>query len=135
MPRKFPQKCDDIIVLMFFFLIFFANNLLAHSWMAPKDAAQKQNPIAMNQVSVNHGKEIFMQYCAYCHGDSAKGLDAKATGLKQNTPNLLWRLQNHTEGDFHWKIISGKDEMPSFKEDLSEKDIWSLINYLKTLKE
>jgi len=102
--------------------------------MAPKEAAQKQNPISLNQDSVSSGKEIYTQNCAYCHGDNARGLSSESTGFQKDTPNLIQGLKNHSDGDFYWKIQNGKDEMPSFKEDLSENDIWNIINYIKSLE-
>jgi mono/diheme cytochrome c family protein len=114
-------------------LILSADNVLAHSWMAPKDAAKKQNPTPLNQVSVSKGKGIYANNCAYCHGDNVKGLSSETTGLQKNTPNLIQRLKTHTGGDFHWKIQNGKSEMPSFRGDLSEKEIWDVINFIRSL--
>jgi mono/diheme cytochrome c family protein len=114
--------------------LLFSNNLLAHRWMAPKEAAQKQNPIPLNQVTGSSGKEIYTQNCAYCHGNNARGFSSEGTGLRKDTPNLIQALKNHTDGDLHWKIQNGKDAMPSFQEDLSENDIWNVINYIKSLK-
>ena len=113
--------------------LFCSNSLLAHRWMAPKEAAQKQNPISLNQVSISGGKEIYSKNCANCHGDKATGLSSESTRLQKDTPNLIQGLKNHTDGDFLWKIQNGKVEMPSFIKDLSENDIWNIINYIKSL--
>ena len=118
------------IALLF---ILSAGNLLAHSWMAPKDAAKKQNPTPLDQISTSKGKEIYANNCAYCHGDNVKGLSTEITGLQKNTPNLVMRLKTHTDGDFHWKIQNGKNEMPSFKDNLSEKEIWDVINFIRSM--
>ena len=119
-----------LIVPVAVVLILFTKSLLAHSWMAPKDAAEKQNPTPLSVLSVNRGKAIYLENCAYCHGDNLKGLAPATTGLQKDTPDLRQRLKSHTEGDFHWKIQNGKGEMPSFKEDLSEKEIWDVINFI-----
>lgn len=127
------NKRPNIILLIIpvaVVLIFFAESLLAHSWMAPKDAAEQQNPTPLSVISVNRGKAIYLENCAYCHGDNLKGLAPATTGLQRDTPDLRQRLKTHTEGDFHWKIQNGKGEMPSFKEDLSEKEIWDVINFI-----
>lgn len=70
-----------------------------------------------------------------CHGDTGKGLDSRSTGLTQHTPNLPERLENHSEGDFHWKIKTGRREMPSFDGDLSDTDVWNIINWIKSQSE
>ncbi|MEE4243586.1 MAG: cytochrome c [Desulfopila sp.] len=115
--------------------IFVASHSFAHSWMAPEDEARNINPVELSDKSVANGQKIFENKCSYCHGNSARGLSKDDTGLAQDTPNLIQRLDNHTDGDFHWKIINGKDAMPSFKDDLSDNDIWNIINYLKTVNE
>ena len=34
-----------------------------------------------------------------------------------------------------YKILKGRDEMPSFSKKITEdNDVWSLVNYLRTLK-
>jgi mono/diheme cytochrome c family protein len=112
-------------------LLLYSNCLLAHNWKAPKMAAQRRNPISLNQESIIKGNKIFVQNCASCHGDNVKGLSSEITGLQKDSPNLIQRIRNHSDGDFFWKIQNGKDEMPSFKEDLSENDIWNVVNYIK----
>ena len=84
-------------------------------------------------MSQNLGEEIYIDNCSSCHGDNALGLEKKDTGLLMSTPNLIKRLINHTEGDFFWKIQNGKGQMPLFKDDLSENQIWNVINYIKGL--
>lgn len=104
----------------------------AHEWMAPKEAAKIQNPVAAGAESVARGKELFLDNCAYCHGDGARGMTAEEAGLKSNPPDLVKRLSNHSDGDFFWKIQRGKREMPSFAEDLTEEEIWHIINFIKS---
>lgn len=102
----------------------------AHEWMAPKDAAEIQNPINLSEQTVSRGRDLFIENCAVCHGDKGEGLSAKETGLKKDTPNLTMRLRTHTDGDFFWKIQNGRDEMPSFKDDLSDNEIWQIIHFI-----
>lgn len=108
-----------------------ATAVVAHEWMAPKDAADVENPITTDDESVARGKELFLDNCAACHGDKAKGLTADEAGLEKSTPNLPQRLSSHTDGDFFWKIQHGRGDMPSFKESLSSKEIWDIINFIK----
>lgn len=105
-----------------------------HGWMAPEEAANINNPISKTTSSITNGKESFLDSCAACHGDDAKGLTIGATGLKKNTPNLRQRLQTHSDGDFFWKIKNGREQMPGFKDDLSEKEIWEIIHFLRETK-
>jgi mono/diheme cytochrome c family protein len=114
-------------------LFFLQSQSLAHSWMAPENAAKKRNPIQITDESTYNGQILFIDLCSFCHGLGAVGLSKEKTGLKKDTPNLSNRLKTHSDGDFHWKILNGKGDMPSFKDELSEKEVWDVINYIKTL--
>ena len=103
--------------------------------MAPKAAAAKPNPIAMSEESIKNGRSIFSQECAYCHGENGRGMSKEAATLQTNTPDLLKGLQSHSEGDFHWKILKGKAEMPGYEGELSDREIWDILNYLKSILE
>lgn len=114
-------------------LFFVQSQSLAHSWMAPENEAKKKNPIQISDESTNNGQALFIDLCSSCHGLGAVGLSKEKTGLKKDTPNLSNRLKTHSDGDFHWKILNGKADMPSFKDELSEQEVWNVINYIKTL--
>ncbi len=105
---------------------------IAHEWMAPERFGKTQNPVQMTAESIAKGKELFLDNCAVCHGDTGVGLSAKEAGLEKNTPNLKKRLSTHSDGDFFWKIQTGRGEMPGFKEDLNDQEIWDVINFIKS---
>lgn len=125
-----------IITIVFILLsLSMVSPLAAHEWMAPKKAANQQNPVSATVESVQQGEELFIINCAYCHGEKASGMSADEAGLKTSSPNLVKRLSNHTDGDFFWKIQHGRGEMPPFKDDLQDADIWNIINFIKSIKE
>jgi mono/diheme cytochrome c family protein len=114
------------------FLIGLAKiQVMAHSWMAPKEAAEIKNPIVLDAESARKGKEAYLDLCAACHGDNLEGLKAEEAGLDIDTPNLKQRLKTHTDGDFFWKINEGRGEMPSFKDELSDDEKWQIIYYIR----
>ncbi len=113
-------------------VLFFQKLCFGHSWMAPEDAEKRNNPIKITTASINNGKALFIDRCSSCHGVEAVGVSKEKTGLKKDTPNLSNQLKTHSEGDFHWKIMNGKGDMPPFKDELSEKEVWDIINYIKT---
>ena len=114
------------------FLSLFVVESMAHEWMAPPQAAKKNNPIPASQDSVHRGKDAYSMNCASCHGENLEGLEAEVMGLETNTPDLKKRLKTHSDGDFFWKIQNGKGDMPSFQENLSETQIWDVINYIRS---
>lgn len=105
----------------------------AHEWMAPKKEAQIKNPIEKNEESFSLGKSLYSEFCVYCHGKNGKGIDPDKIGLKKRPTNLQKTLKTHSDGDIFWKIQTGRKEMPSFREDLKESEIWSVIHYIRSL--
>jgi len=105
--------------------------LNAHEWMAPKQAAERRNPVTADHVSLSKGKKLFLENCSSCHGDNGQGRKAGDVGLETNPPNLKGRMAAHSDGDFFWKIQHGRNEMPSFADQLSDTEIWHIINYIK----
>lgn len=105
--------------------------VMAHGWMAPKQYSEMKNPYVQNAASISRGKEIFLDNCAACHGEDGLGLSAEEASLSKSPPDLLKRLATHSDGDFFWKIQEGRDEMPSFKDDIDDEAIWDVINFIK----
>jgi mono/diheme cytochrome c family protein len=128
-PLQFTIMTFSVFVSLI--LIIPSGNVLAHSWEAPKIEAQRKNPTPLTPSSITSGKATFLELCSHCHGDNAKGLKSKETGLKKNTGNLYKRLKDHSDGDFYWKIQNGKGEMPSFSKELTETQTWDIINYIR----
>lgn len=114
-------------------VIGFSPTLLnAHSWMAPKHEATQRDPRPADQQSIQSGQALFVESCAQCHGADGLGLPATTTQLGSDTPNLPQRLKSHTDGDFHWKIRTGRGEMPAFEKDLSADEIWDIIHFIRS---
>lgn len=105
-------------------------------WVVPSKAINTTNPVAVNNESLTTGKMLFQKHCASCHGKGGLGDGSKAAQLK--TELVSFRLpvvQNQTDGSFFYKIREGKDDMPAFKKKIpDEEEVWSIVNYIRTLK-
>jgi mono/diheme cytochrome c family protein len=104
----------------------------AHGWKAPSEAAEIYNPVEYSEPSIAQGGKLYDARCAGCHGTEGKGDGRFAKNLDPKPANLVERLKDHSEGDFFWKISYGRGPMPGFKNQLSEKKIWDVINYIKS---
>lgn len=119
-----------------FILVFAgATGSMAHEWMAPEAEGKRINPVESDKKSLERGKIIYLDNCALCHGEQIEGMKADETGLEMDSPNLKKRLLTHTDGDFFWKIQTGRGDMPSFKEDLTEEQTWDVINFIRSESE
>jgi len=105
---------------------------VAH-WAAPKDAVEQLNPVPLNNNSISKGLNLFVELCSGCHGAQARGDGPDGSGLLVKPTNLKAMSGRHPDGDFVWKIKNGRGEMPAWKDELEEKEIWHLVNYIQSL--
>jgi mono/diheme cytochrome c family protein len=105
-------------------------------WNAPADAAKVANPVATNSASIAAGKAVWIDQCISCHGKSGIGDGKKAAQLNTAMPDLTTAaMQAQSDGSLFYKVSQGKEDMPSFKKKIPEKeDIWNVVNYMRTLK-
>ena len=115
-------------------LIAVAAVVWAHDWKAPEPQASMKNPLKSNRVNVTAGEKLFQSYCSGCHGEDATGSeDSSPDPDSMVPPNLVKRLKSHSEGGFFWKIQTGRNDMPSFQDELDEKEIWQIVIFLRRL--
>lgn len=82
---------------------------------------------------VKKGKKLFKANCLSCHGINADGKGSMAKYFKTKPADLIKMSNNHKDGDFFWKIKTGKGDMPGFKNKLAQNDIWNLVNFIQSL--
>ena len=105
-------------------------------WNVPDAYAKKANPVKADAESLQTGKELYAKHCASCHGKTGKGDGTKAAQLETEMQDFTKDdVQKQSDGTLFYKILEGRDEMPTFKKKIpDESDIWSLVNYVRTLK-
>jgi len=108
----------------------------AKPWNAPEAAAKKANPVKSDAESLKTGKELWAKHCTSCHGKTGAGDGTKAAQLETEMSDFSSAaVQKQTDGSMFFKIQEGRDEMPTFKKKIpDETEIWSVINYVRTLK-
>ena len=99
------------------------------------EAANIQNPVPYTPESVSAGRRPYTQFCANCHGPSGNG-DGTSAGADQpsDLTDGVWDFGS-SDGEIFTVIrvgITGKD-MGGYAERLSEKDIWNVVNYVRSL--
>jgi mono/diheme cytochrome c family protein len=99
-------------------------------------AAALKNPEKVSDFTLLTGKELFGIYCTPCHGAAGKG-DGLVGKKYVPTPvdiSATGHASHHPEGDLYAVLSHGKNGMPSFREDLTSRERWLVVAYLKTLK-
>src|SRR2546422_46324 len=84
-------------------VLWIAGLLLPISFSA---AGQTKSPASETRSKpVASGKTLFMQHCASCHGDDAKGAGPAAVALKKQPPDLT-ALAKRNHGKFPYDQVS-----------------------------
>ena len=107
-------------------------------WQIPADAGREVNPIAASDKVIAKGKGIFKSKCQHCHGVSGKG-DGPDADPKHKPGDLTdsKRASRNPDGVMFYKLWNGRKnpKMPSFKTEMSKEDVWTVIQYAKTLRQ
>lgn len=105
----------------------------AAQWEAPRDAADKANPLPHNDAVLAAGKAIYEVNCAVCHDDRGRGKGPAAIALTPRPRPLNDAgVVSQSDGALFWKITSGRAPMPAWNQ-LSDKQRWEVVHYLHKL--
>ncbi len=108
------------------------------------------NPVPADETSIARGKEIFQINCVMCHGDTGQGNGTVAAFLVKKKPADLTSevVQAKSDGNLFLTISYGiwnpnntlfpevkfSGQMPPMNDNLSIRERWDVVNYIRTLK-
>jgi mono/diheme cytochrome c family protein len=95
------------------------------------------NPIPADEVSIARGAQLFNINCSHCHGTGGKGDGPIATYLQNRKPADLTAdvVQNKSDGALFLTISNGvPGSMPALNENLSVRERWDVVNFIRTLE-
>lgn len=127
-------------ILLFVALIgataFLPTSSAGDPWVVPEKYKKMKNPVKSDAASIAAGKALYVKHCKSCHGSKGLGDGTKAAQLKTDCGNFSTAdFQAQSDGSIFYKTNEGRDDMPSFKKKIpDETDVWSVVNYLRTLK-
>lgn len=110
----------------------------ANAWQLPPDAAQTKNPLTVDDKVLAAGKKVYTDKCQKCHG--AKGLgdgpDADPEHAEDMDLTNPKRVDRNPDGVVFYKVSNGRKnpKMPTFKDELSTEQIWTVVSYVQTLR-
>jgi mono/diheme cytochrome c family protein len=104
-------------------------------WVAPDAAKQVKNPVPVNPESLAAGAQLYHENCAPCHGETGKGDGDTGKIIKKKPANFTDEklMSEETDGSLFWKMGEGRGPMPSWKDELSDKERWQLVIYIRKL--
>jgi len=101
-----------------------------------REAPKTANPVALTDANLVAGVKLYGQHCAICHGTAAGTASASlvAKGEYPRPPQLAADgVEDDADGVTYWKIKHGirLTGMPSWKDSLTDQQIWTLALFLK----
>jgi mono/diheme cytochrome c family protein len=111
----------------------------AQSAKSAAAAKAMKNPVAADAASIDAGRAVYAKYCRACHGAEALGDGPGAAMMKDKKPaNLADAKWDHgsTDGEIFASIHDGigpKFDMDAWEGRIQDRDIWNVVNYLKSL--
>jgi len=101
-----------------------------------KEAPKTANPVALNDANLLAGIKLYADHCVVCHGNATGDRSASpiAKGEYPAPPQLgKDGVEDDPQGWTYWKIDHGIrwTGMPSWKDVLSPKEMWTLALFLK----
>jgi mono/diheme cytochrome c family protein len=113
-------------------------------------AGAPENPVPADEISIARGTELFVINCQMCHGTTGEGTGPIAGYLVKKKPADLTSdlVQSKTDGSLFLTISNGifnpnntlfpdiefSGQMPPMNENLTVRERWDLVNFIRTLK-
>jgi mono/diheme cytochrome c family protein len=110
----------------------------ANTWVLGEDAETKKNPLPADDKTLATGRGIFKDKCQRCHGPGGigDGPDADPDARPDMDLTNPKRADRNPDGVVYYKVLNGrkKPKMPSFKEELTDDQIWAVVSYVQSLR-
>ena len=94
-------------------------------------------PVNLTKSFIYRGKDQYEVYCTPCHGNTGDGngiIMANNYGYVPAPSFHLERLQNQSDGYLYSAIANGIRNMPSYATQISVKDRWAIVAYVRALQ-
>ncbi len=112
-----------------------ARNHLPMGVDTQEEAAILVNPLPRTSAVLEEGKRGFTNHCAVCHGPLGNGVPSLTAAYGAKPANLIsQQFRDMPDGKVYWTLVRGKGAMPSYAYDLSEKERWAVVHYVRVLQ-
>lgn len=102
-----------------------------------KDGAWLERiPVPVDRPMIEHGRRDFDRYCAACHGILGDGQSVVADKMALRRPKNLTDAdaREYPPGRVFQAIRQGYGLMPSYAVQISERDAWGVVAYVRALQ-
>ena len=104
---------------------------------ADVDISGVKEPWVPNELMVKHGKKVFANTCAMCHGNEGHGDGPAGATLNPRPRNLVEGPWKKGGGSIGWFTVLQEgipgSSMVSFKTSLKAPDRWALVQFIDSI--
>ena len=102
-----------------------------------RHAAGIEAPASMSAAQVVAGFCLYETHCVACHGAAAVAREQWASGLEPSPPYLLDATSNWTPSQLFWIAKNGikMTGMPSWRDSLSDGQLWDVAGFLEAMRQ
>jgi mono/diheme cytochrome c family protein len=98
------------------------------------EAEALKEPFPTDAASLARGQTLFADRCASCHGQEGHG-GGPVGKYFPPAPDLGYpAIQARPDGYMYATLVLGGRAMPVMREGLSQKDLWDLVHFVRTIK-
>jgi len=92
------------------------------------------NPVPADEVSLQRGAILYGIHCQLCHGEQGHGDGPLAERFERTPENLTApTITAEFDGAVYLTITQGFGQMPSLYENLTPRERWDVVNFVRTL--
>ncbi len=96
------------------------------------------NPVPADAVSLQRGAVLYNMHCALCHGEAGRGDGPTVEFWREDTNQpadfLDERFATQPDGALYLTVSQGFGAMSSLVENLTPRQRWDVINYVRSLQ-
>ena len=102
-----------------------------------RHAAGIEAPAHVSAAQVVRGFCLYETHCVACHGAAAVARQQWAGGLEPSPPYLLDATSNWTPSQLFWIAKNGikMTGMPSWRDSLSDGQLWDVVGFLEAMRD
>jgi mono/diheme cytochrome c family protein len=100
--------------------------------------ASLANPVPPDEVSLQRGEILFDLHCSVCHGPNGQGNGPLVEYWREDArrpANLTdARFSQYPDALLYGAVIQGVGGMPPLRENMTERQYWDVINFVRSLQ-
>lgn len=95
------------------------------------------NTVEPTEESLARGEQLFLRYCAVCHGPDGAGTNCyfePEVGWPCAFPLVAQNVIDYPDGYIYGMIRVGRGIMPPYGHQIAHYDRWNIVNYIRQLQ-